>query len=255
MKYVKIDKIKKAVLLTINNGPFNTLSINALKELNKALDDISLNKEIRSIIITGEGDKSFIAGADIKEMESMSKNEASRHSKLGQGIFSKIENFNKPIIAAINGYALGGGCELALSCHMRYASDNALIGQPEVKLGLIAGFGGTQRLSKFVSKGKAMEILLSGKMYSASEALSIGLIDGIFKSETLIDEIMNILNLISSNGANAISKTINLVNKSYFLKESDGFNIESTEFGKLFEETESKEGMKAFIEKRKPNFD
>ena len=171
MKYVKIDKIKKTVLLTINNGPFNTLSINVLKELNKALDDISLNKEIRSIIITGEGDKSFIAGADIKEMESMSKNEASRHSKLGQGIFSKIENFNKPIIAAINGYALGGGCELALSCHMRYAVDKALIGQPEVKLGLIAGFGGTQRLSKFVSKIMSFSLLVVSLSFVTLEFL------------------------------------------------------------------------------------
>jgi enoyl-CoA hydratase len=255
MKHIKIKNINNISILTISNGQFNTLSIDVLKELDKSLDEISFKKNISSIIITGKGDKAFISGADIKEMQSMSKETASEHSKLGQGIFSKIENFNKPIVAAINGYALGGGCELALACHMRYASDKALIGQPEVKLGLIAGFGGTQRLGKIISKGKAMEVLLSGKMYSSSESLSIGLVDGVFKSDSLIDSVLDILNLISLNAPNAISKTIELVNKSYFLKENDGFNIESLEFGKLFDENESKEGMSAFLEKRKPNFE
>jgi enoyl-CoA hydratase len=207
------------------------------------------------VVITGEGDKAFIAGADIKEMQAMSKELAHAHSQLGQSIFSKIENFNKPVIAAINGYALGGGCELALACHMRYASNKALIGQPEVKLGLIAGFGGTQRLGKIVSKGKAMEILLSGKMYSSSESLSIGLVDGVFDHDELLDNVHKTINTISLNAPNAISKTIELVNKSYDLKLNDGLNIEAIEFGKLFNENESKEGMDAFIEKRKPNFE
>ena len=220
-----------------------------------SIDKIALDSDIKSVVITGEGDKAFIAGADIKEMQVMSKELAHAHSKLGQSIFSKIENFNKPVIAAINGYALGGGCELALACHMRYASNQALIGQPEVKLGLIAGFGGTQRLAKIVSKGKAMEILLYGKMYSSSESLSIGLIDAIFDHDKLLDSIYEIIDTISLNAPNAISKTIELVNKSYDLKLNDGLNIEAIEFGKLFNENESKEGMDAFIEKRKPNFE
>ena len=255
MKYFKIKKINKVCLLTISNGPFNTLSSDVLKELDKFFDDTMTNNAINSIVITGDGDKAFIAGADIKEMQSMSKEEALNHSKLGQNLFSKIEDYNKPIIAAINGYALGGGCELALSCHMRYASDKALIGQPEVKLGLIAGFGGTQRLGKVVSKGKAMEILLTGKMYSASDCLKIGLIDEIFEDSQLIDEACKIAEMISCNASDAISKSIKLVNKSYDLNIRDGLTIESIEFGKLFKEDESKEGMTAFIEKRKPNFD
>ena len=255
MKYIKITKNKDTCILTISNGPFNTLSTDVLKELDLSIDKIALDSDIKSVVITGEGDKAFIAGADIKEMQAMSKELAHAHSKLGQSIFSKIENFNKPVIAAINGYALGGGCELALACHIRYASNKALIGQPEVKLGLIAGFGGTQRLGKIVSKGKAIEILLSGKMYSSSESLSIGLIDGVFDHDKLLDSIYEIIDTISLNAPNAISKTIELVNKSYDLKLNDGLNIEAIEFGKLFNENESKEGMDAFIEKRKPNFE
>ena len=255
MKYFKIKKINKTCLLTISNGSFNTLSSSLLKELDVFFDDSINDNSIRSIIITGDGDKAFIAGADIKEMESMSKKDALSHSKLGQNLFSKIEKYTKPVIAAINGYALGGGCELALSCHMRYASENALIGQPEVKLGLIAGFGGTQRLGKVVSKGKAMEILLTGKMYSASDCLKIGLLNGVFESKNLIDEVCKISEMISVNAPNAISKSIELINKSYDLNIEDGLSIESIEFGKLFNEDESKEGMNAFIEKRKPNFE
>jgi len=255
MKYIKITKNNDTSIITISNGLFNTLSTDVLKELDLSIDKIALDSDIKSVVITGEGDKAFIAGADIKEMQAMSKELAHAHSKLGQSIFSKIENFNKPVIAAINGYALGGGCELALACHMRYASNKALIGQPEVKLGLIAGFGGTQRLGKIVSKGKAMEILLSGKMYSSSESLSIGLIDGVFDHDQLLDNVYKTTNAISLNAPNAISKTIELVNKSYDLKLNDGLNIEAIEFGKLFNENESKEGMDAFIEKRKPNFE
>ena len=255
MKYIKINNNNNIAILKISNGMFNTLSSDVLKELDSALDKLALDSDIKSIIITGEGDKAFIAGADIKEMQSMSKEEAYQHSKLGQTIFSKIENFNKPVAAVINGYALGGGCELSLACHMRYVSDKALIGQPEVKLGLIAGFGGTQRLGKIISKGKAMEVLLSGKMYSSEESLAMGLIDGVFNHENLLDNVQKILNTISLNGSNAISKTIELVNKSYDLKVEDGLNIEAVEFGKLFNEDESKEGMNAFIEKRKPNFE
>ena len=255
MKYIKITKNNDTSIITISNGPFNTLSTDVLKELDLSIDKLALDSDVKSVVITGEGDKAFIAGADIKEMQTMSKELAHAHSKLGQSIFSKIENFNKPVIAAINGYALGGGCELALACHMRYASNQALIGQPEVKLGLIAGFGGTQRLAKIVSKGKAMEILLSGKMYSSSESLSIGLVDAIFDHDKLLDSVYEIIDTISLNGPNAISKTIELVNKSYDLKLNDGLNIEAIEFGKLFNENESKEGMDAFIEKRKPNFE
>ena len=144
---------------------------------------------------------------------------------------------------------------MALACHIRYASEKAVIGQPEVKLGLIAGFGGTQRLGKIVSKGKAMEILLSGKMYSSAESLNMGLIDGIFENESLMESVQSILAPFVLNAPYAISKTIELVNKSYQLKEDNGFLIESIEFGKLFNESESNEGINAFIDKRKPDFE
>ncbi|OUT42911.1 MAG: hypothetical protein CBB66_00020 [bacterium TMED6] len=255
MKYIKFNKINKICIVTISNGPYNTLNSKVLNELNTIVDEILSNSKIKVVIITGQGDKAFVAGADIKEMQLMDKEQAANHSKLGQSIFSKIENSHKPIIALIKGFALGGGCELALACHIRYASENANIGQPEVKLGLIAGFGGTQRLRKVVSKGKAMEILLSGKMYSATESLSIGLIDGIFNSKEIDIKTQKIAEKISLNAPNAMSKTIELVNQSYFLKNNEGYDIESLEFGKLFQENESEEGLNAFIQKRDPNFE
>jgi enoyl-CoA hydratase len=255
MKYIKNKIINNISILTISNGTHNILNSNVLKELDSAISINSKDDKVRCIIVTGSGDKAFIAGADIKEMQNMSKEEAANHSRLGQKVFSKIQNLNKPVIAAINGYALGGGCELALACHIRYASEKAVIGQPEVKLGLIAGFGGTQRLGKIVSKGKTMEILLSGKMYSSSESLNMGLIDGIFEHKSLMKSVQEILAPIVLNAPYAISKTIELVNKSYQLKEDDGFLIESIEFGKLFNESESKEGINAFIDKRKPDFE
>ena len=169
--------------------------------------------------------------------------------------FSKIENFNKPIIAAVNGFALGGGCELALACHIRYASENAFLGQPEVKLGLIAGFGGTQRLGKIISRGKAFEILLTGKMIDSKSALKIGLIDGLFKSNSLLAEAKKTANLINTNSSLAVMKTIELVNKSYDLNIFDGLTCESIEFSKLFDSSDTKEGIDAFINKRKPKFE
>ena len=254
MKYIKFKKHNKIGIINIQNGSFNTLNSKVLYELDSVVDQIK-NDNIKCIIFTGSGDKAFVAGADIKEMSTMNKKDALNHSKLGQKIFSKIESLPIPTIAAINGYALGGGCELALCCHMRYASENTFLGQPEVKLGLIAGFGGTQRLGKVVSKGKALEILLTGKMYSSTEALNMGLIDGIFNDKELLEKVIDIAKKIVANGPKSITKTIELVNKSYYLDENDGFNIESIEFGKLFDEKESDEGMDAFINKRKPNFE
>ena len=254
MKHIKFKKHNHIGIIKIQNGSFNTLNSKVLFELDSLIDQIK-NDNIKCVIFTGSGDKAFVAGADIKEMSTMNKQDALNHSKLGQKIFSKIESLPIPTIAAINGYALGGGCELALCCHMRYASENTFLGQPEVKLGLIAGFGGTQRLGKVVSKGKALEILLTGKMYSSTEALNIGLIDGVFNDKELLEKVINIAKKIIANGPKSITKTIELVNKSYHLDDNDGFNIESIEFGKLFNEKESNEGMDAFINKRKPNFE
>lgn len=255
MKYIKLEFINSIAIIKISNPKqLNALNEEVLKDLEQSLIEIEQKNEIKVIIITGEGEKAFVAGADIKLMSSMSKEMASKFSQKGQRIFSKIENFKKPVIAAINGYALGGGSELALSCHIRYASSKAKIGQPEVKLGIVAGWGGTQRLPKIVSRGKAIEILTSGKIYSAEECFKIGLVDDIFESNELMDKTLERAIEISQNSPKAISKTLELINLSYDLKSKEGFSIESIEFGKLFQEEESIEGISAFLENRKAKF-
>jgi enoyl-CoA hydratase len=256
MRFLKTNNYNSTTTITINNEKsLNALNTTILNEIDEVLSKIEYNKKIKTVIITGAGNKAFVAGADITEMAKMSKKEAYNYSLKGQKLFSKIENFNKPIIAAVNGFALGGGCELALACHIRYASENAFLGQPEVKLGLIAGFGGTQRLGKIISRGKAFEILLTGKMIDSKSALKIGLIDGLFKSNSLLAEAKKTANLINTNSSLAVMKTIELVNKSYDLNIFDGLTCESIEFSKLFDSSDTKEGIDAFINKRKPKFE
>ncbi len=255
MKFINLKIDNYIAVIEINNeSQLNALNQKVLLELDKVISKLENDKSVKIVIITGAGKKAFVAGADIKEMQKMSKEEAYNYSKLGNKLFLKIENFKKPVIAAINGYALGGGCELALSCHIRYASSNAIFGQPEVKLGLITGFGGSQRITKNLSKGHSMEMLLSARMYSADESLKMGLINKIFNLDELLNEVKLIAKTIISNSPKAIEKTIELINKSYDLKIEDGLTVESIEFGKLFNEDETKEGLSAFIEKRKPKF-
>tara|TARA_B100000614_G_scaffold242761_1_gene245353 strand:+ start:2784 stop:3557 length:774 start_codon:yes stop_codon:yes gene_type:complete len=257
MNYIKNEIVNKNILLIkiSNESQLNALNSTLLNELNEVISDYENDDSVRCIIITGKGEKAFAAGADIKEMQKMSKDEAFEYSKLGSNLFSKIENLSKPVIAAINGFALGGGCELAMSCHIRYASSNALLGQPEVKLGLITGFGGSQRITKNLTKSLSMEMLLTGKNYSADESFKIGLVNKIFDTKAdLIDYALKTANIIIQNSPKAITKSIQLINQSYNLDDSDGFNVESIEFGKLFNEKETDEGLTAFIEKRKPKF-
>ena len=255
MKFINLKIDNYIAVIEINNeSQLNALNQKVLLELDIVISKLENDNSVKILIITGAGKKAFVAGADIKEMQKMSKEEAYNYSKLGNNLFLKIENFKKPVIAAINGYALGGGCELALSCHIRYASSNAIFGQPEVKLGLITGFGGSQRITKNLSKGHSMEMLLSGRMYSADESLKIGLINKIFNLDELLNEVKLIAKTIISNSPKAIEKTIELINKSYDLKMEDGLTVESIEFGKLFNEDETNEGLSAFIEKRKPKF-
>ena len=255
MNFINLNIKDSIAIIEINNKKqLNALNHKVLIELSETILKLENNNLVKVIIITGSGQKAFVAGADIKEMQNMSKEEAYNYSRMGQKLFLKIENFKKPIIAAINGYALGGGCELAISCHIRYASSNAMLGQPEVKLGIITGFGGSQRITKNISKGRSMEMLLTGRMYSADESLDMGLINKIFTVDKLLDEVILIATMISKNSPQAIKKTIGLINKSYDLKNEDGLMVESIEFGKLFKEDESSEGLSAFIEKRKPKF-
>ena len=243
----------KIALVTINRPQsLNALNAKTISELSAVLDEISTDSNIRVAIITGSGEKSFVAGADIKEFSDFGKEAAEQLARNGQNIlFDKIENLNKPVIAAVNGFALGGGLELAMSCHIRYASDNARLGLPEVTLGLIPGYGGTQRLPKLVGKGLANELIFSAKMIPAQRAKEIGLVNEVFSQEDLVSKAKELAGTIANNSPMAISKAIEAVNLS---ETERGFETEIKSFGELFEMDDKKEGVTAFMEKRKPVF-
>ena len=251
-----LSKFKnKVCTLTINRPEqYNALDIDVLKELDAQFDAISKQKNCRAVILTGKGDKAFIAGADIKAMSRMDINAARKFSIFGQDLTVKIEEFKIPVIAAVNGYALGGGCEFAMACHIRYASDNAVFGQPEVGIGLIAGFGGTQRLSGLVGKGRALEILLSGNSISANEACSMGLVNKVFTQSELISASEKLAESIAENAPISIRSTIKLVNNRTNTIIQQGLLKEQDEFADLFTTIDTAEGLTAFIEKRKPEF-
>jgi enoyl-CoA hydratase len=249
---IKTDLEENILTLTINRpDKLNALNQTVLDEVDAAMDQAYSDKNIKAVIITGAGEKAFVAGADISEFVSVPDSEGAMLSKKGQDIFLKIENCPKPVIAAVNGFALGGGCELAMSCHFRLASPNAKFGQPEVNLGLIPGYGGTQRLTMLVGKGKAMELMMTGNMITADEAKSLGLVNYVESAENLISKTREILKTILSKSPIAIAKVIEAVN-FYFKKE--GFQEEAKLFGEVFMSEDKKEGTTAFLEKRKPIF-
>jgi len=240
--------------ITINRpDKLNALNKDVFTDLNKMVDEIENNSEIKSAIITGAGPKAFVAGADISEFGSLDKIAAMALAKRGQDIFARIENCSKPIVAAVNGFALGGGCELAMACHFRIASENAKFGQPEVNLGLIPGYGGTQRLVQLIGKGKAMELLMSAHMIDANEAKQLGLVNYVTTSETLLDHTKKILDIINSKAPLAIAGCIKAANAVYD-ESKDGYALEIEEFGNSFATEDMKEGTTAFLEKRKANF-
>jgi enoyl-CoA hydratase len=241
-------------IITINRpDKLNALSKDVFADLNKALDEIETNSEIKSAIITGAGPKAFVAGADISEFSGLDKKQAIAMAKKGQDTFARIENSSKPIIAAVNGFALGGGCELAMSCHFRLASDNAKFGQPEVNLGLIPGYGGTQRLVQLAGKGKAMELLMSAGMIDANEAKQLGLVNYVTTPETLLEQTQKILSTINSKAPLAVAGCIKTAN-AVFNESIDGYALEIEEFGNAFATEDMKEGVAAFLEKRKAGF-
>jgi enoyl-CoA hydratase len=240
--------------ITINRpDKLNALNKDVFTDLNKALDEIESNTEIRSVIITGAGPKAFVAGADISEFGGLDKTQAMAMAKRGQDIFARIENSGKPIIAAVNGFALGGGCELAMSCHFRIASDNAKFGQPEVNLGLIPGYGGTQRLVQLIGKGKAMELLMSANMIDANEAKQYGLVNDVTTPEALLAQAKKILTTINAKAPLAVAGCIKAAN-AVFDENKDGYALEIEEFGNAFATEDMKEGVTAFLEKRKASF-
>ena len=240
--------------LTINRPEkLNALNKNVFSDLDNALNNIETNPEIRSVIITGAGPKAFVAGADISEFNELSKDEAMAMAQTGQDIFFRIERCNKPIIAAVNGFALGGGCELSMACHFRIASENAKFGQPEVNLGLIPGYGGTQRLVQLIGKGRALELLMSGNMIDAHEAKEFGLVNHVTGADNLLEQAKFILSVINSKAPLAVAACIKTVNAVYN-ETINGFDLEINEFGNCFATEDKKEGVGAFLEKRKANF-
>jgi len=240
--------------ITINRpDKLNALNKMVLDELEQVVQMVYDDKNIKAVIITGQGTKSFVAGADISEFIEVSDDQGANLARKGQQIFFKIENCPKPFVAAVNGFALGGGCELAMSCHFRLASDNAKFGQPEVNLGLIPGYGGTQRLTMLVGKGKAMELMMSGNMINAGEAKDLGLVNYVTSPEDLLEKTKEILNVILTKSPVAVSGVIAAVN-AFYNHDKNGFDDEVKLFGEVFVSNDKKEGTTAFIEKRKPVF-
>ena len=254
-KNLLIDTKNNITTISINRpNNLNALNIKTLEEIAKGINLSIGNDKTKCIIITGVGDKAFIAGADIKEFMKYDSSNAYIFSETGNKLlFEVIENSPKPIIAMINGYALGGGLELAMACHIRVASEDSRMGLPEVSLGIIPGYGGTKRLPLLVGKGRAMEMIITGRMINAEEAQSFGLINHVVKKEKLIDFCNNLASKIMVNSPNAIKHAIKSLNSNY--KEGfSNFSDEILNFSKCFDSDDFKEGTSAFIEKRKPKF-
>lgn len=242
------------LLLTINRPTkLNALNQATLAEIKTAIDAATTNASVKGIIITGAGEKAFVAGADIAEFNGLNALTGRNLAQNGHDIFFAIERCPKPVIAAVNGFALGGGCELAMACHLRVASPNAKFGQPEVNLGLIPGYGGTQRLVQLIGKGRAMELLLTSDMITAEQAHAFGLINHVVDAANLIGKAKEILEKIFTKAPLAIGATIASVN-AHFDNATNGFTTEVNEFGKLVETTDFVEGTTAFMEKRAANF-
>lgn len=247
--------LEDGILIITLNRPkqLNALNIETFNDINRALKYAENTDEVKAVLFTGSGEKAFIAGADIKEFANFSVKEAKQLSKNGHRTFRKIEKLKKPVVAAINGFALGGGLELAMACHFRIASDNAKFGQPEVNLGLIPGYAGTQRLPMLIGKGNAMELLMTGDMIDARRARELGLVNHVSSPEELIPMAKKLLQKIMSKSPKAISGIIKTVN-AFYSKGKDGYKTEVDVFGKSFGTEDFKEGVSAFLEKRKPNF-
>lgn len=240
--------------ITVNRpDKLNALNIETIRELREAFGQAQQDANVKGIILTGQGPKAFVAGADIAEFSNFSSAQGKEMAASGHGTFDYIENSSKPVVAAINGFALGGGCELAMSCHMRVAATNAKFGQPEVNLGIIPGYGGTQRLVRLIGRSKATELLLTGDMITADEALQLGLVNHVVSPDELLTKAQEILNKIAQKSPLAVAQVLKLIN-SYYDKTQNGFQEEISQFGECFSTEDFKEGVSAFLEKRKAAF-
>ncbi len=254
-KNIKLELNEGVSLIAIDRPKsLNALNLETLKEIDQALEEVKENEEVKVVIITGAGEKAFVAGADISEMKDMNPLKAKEFAEFGQKVFRKIELMKKPVIAAVNGYALGGGCELAMACDIRIASHNAKFGQPEVGLGIIPGFGGTQRLPRIVGMSKAKELIYTGDMIDAEEALIIGLVSKVVEQEKLLEEAYNIAKKIMSKGMIAVRLAKEAINIGINADIETGMSYEAKAFAVCFATEDQKEGMAAFLEKRAPKF-
>lgn len=242
--WITISRLKK----------LNALNVATVGEIDRAIKDAASDPEVWGVILTGAGDRAFVAGADIEELNTLGPVEAKEFALRGQGVFAAIESMAKPVVAAVNGFALGGGCELAMACHLRIASETAIFGQPEVKLGLIPGYGGTQRLPRLVGKGRALEIVLTGRNVSAEEAARIGLVNLVCSADELKAQAEKLLRKILSNGPLAVAHCIEAMNRGLDLTLSEGCGIEASLFGIGASSDEMTEGTAAFLEKRRAEF-
>ena len=241
------DAKQGIAFVTINRPAFrNALNTATMRELRDVFDQIRNDDEVRVAIVTGSGDKAFVAGADINELATLEPMAGRNYSRAGQAIFDSIEQLGKPVIAAVNGYALGGGCELAMACTFRIASENAMFGQPEVKLGIIPGYGGTQRLARLVGRGQAAQMLVTGEMITAAEALRIGLVNQVVAQKDLIPTAESIGKKVIANAPQAVKFCLDALDR--------GAEIEATLFGLSCSSEDMREGLRAFLDKRAPNF-
>jgi len=253
-KNILVEIVEKIGIIKINRPQaLNALNIETIHELNDVVHQWNREDDIKVIIITGEG-KAFVAGADIAEMKDMTRQQAIDFSEMGQRVFSLIESQEKAVIAAVNGFALGGGCELAMACDIRIASDKARLGQPEVNLGVIPGFAGTQRLARMVGTAKAKELIFTGDMVDAQTALSIGLVNQVVPLENLMNTAMEMAKKIASKGPTAIKLAKRVISRGIETDFATGSSFEVDAFGECFASGEAKEGMSAFLEKRAPQW-
>ncbi|MFT6054790.1 MAG: enoyl-CoA hydratase [Roseivirga sp.] len=252
---IKFENINGIALLTINRpDKLNALNMRTIEEIGEAFETVYDSSEIKGVIITGEGEKAFVAGADIAEIAQLNELNARKFSEQGHEVFASIENCHKPVIALVNGFALGGGCELAMACHMRIATSNAKFGLPEVNLGILPGFGGTQRLTQHVGKGKAFELATSGEMINAESALSLGLVNHVYEDKaTAMTKAKELLNKITSKAPLAVGMVIECINAVYN-NDLNGYQMEANSFSHCTKTADFAEGTKAFLEKRAPVF-
>ena len=254
-EFIRLEKSEGVGVLTVNRPQaLNALNSLVLAEIKEAVAEVASDDEIQVLIITGAGEKAFVAGADIAEMKDKSVLEAQSFAAFGQGVFADIENLEKPVIAAVNGYALGGGCELALACDIRLASEKARLGQPEVSLGVTPGWGGTQRLARLVGMGQAKELIFTGDVIEARTAQAIGLIDEVYAPEELLPRAKEMAKKVASRGQIAVRLAKLSINRGLEMGLADGVAFEAEVFGRCFATEDQKEGMGAFLEKRRPEF-